>query len=97
MLRGGLLMAGAALVAWYFLDPKKGAERRENVANKARDIYDNASEELGQLSKDLSSAVSDIYDRVSDQISGLTGGSNGTGSANTQGSGAQGAASQGAA
>jgi gas vesicle protein len=93
MLRGGLLMAGAALAAWYFLDPKKGAERRENVANKARDMYDSASEELTRMGKDLSDTVTDLVDKVSDQVSSLTGsGSPSSSSSDSQPGTAQGAA-----
>jgi len=91
MLRGGLIAAGLALAAWYFLDPKKGAERRQKVTDTAREAYDSASQELNRLGKDISSMASDVADRVgsevnrvSEQFSKMTGSSNGT---NAQGAG----------
>jgi hypothetical protein len=57
-------LAGAAFAAWYFLDGKKGAERRENFMKSTKDLYDSASDELGRLGKDIASGVSDAVDRV---------------------------------
>lgn len=47
----GLLgLIGAAATAWYFLDPRKGAERRERVATKSKDLYEKGSVEAKRLS-----------------------------------------------
>lgn len=62
-------LAGAALTAWYFLDPKKGAERRENFKKSAKDMYDTAGSELSRLGKDLSTGVSDTLSKVSEVTS----------------------------
>src|SRR4051812_40733802 len=63
-------LAGAALTAWYFLDPKKGSERRDNFMKSTKDLYDTASDELSRLGKDLASGVSDVVDRVG-EMTGL--------------------------
>ena len=66
-------LAGVALTAWYFLDPKKGAERRESFAKGAKDLYDNAGEELSRFSKnageELSRLGKDIASGVNDTVS----------------------------
>ena len=66
-------LAGAALTAWYFLDPKKGPERRSNFSKSAKDLYDTASDELGRLGKDLADGVSDVAGRVG-SMTGLSNG-----------------------
>jgi hypothetical protein len=80
MMASGLIktlgLAGAALTAWYFLDPKRGSERRENFVKSSKDIFSTASDELTRLGKDLASGVSDVVDRVG-QMTGMSG--NGTG------------------
>jgi|SwirhirootsSR2_FD_contig_21_25784348_length_359_multi_4_in_0_out_0_1 gas vesicle protein len=85
MFKGGLIAAGLALAAWYFLEPKKGPDRRKKVADTARDVYDNASTELNRLGKDISEIASDVVDRVSteagrvsEQFSKMTGSTNGS-------------------
>lgn len=69
-------LAGAALTAWYFLDPKKGPERRESFKKSAKDMYDTAGTEIGRLGKDLSTGVSDTLTKVgevtSDTLSKVT-------------------------
>lgn len=65
-------LAGAALAAWYFLDPKKGAERREKVAQGARETYDNLGREVTRIGQDLASGVSDTVTRIS-EMTGLSG------------------------
>lgn len=67
-------VAGAALTAWYFLDPKKGAERRGNFAKSTKDIYDSAADEIGRLGKDLAGGVSGVVSKVS-EMTGLGGSS----------------------
>jgi hypothetical protein len=80
---GGLIktlgLAGAALTAWYFLDPKKGQGRRENFMKSSKDIFNTASDEITRLGKDIASGVTDAVDRVG-QMTGLSGdsGSSGT-------------------
>ncbi len=59
-------LAGAALTAWYFLDPKKGSERRDNFMKSAKDIYDTAGGELGRLGKDISGGLSDTLTKVTE-------------------------------
>ena len=78
-------LAGAALTAWYFLDPKKGAERRSNFTKSAKDIYGSASDELNRLGKDLSGSVKDLaggvagsVTDVAHRVGAMTGLSNGT-------------------
>jgi hypothetical protein len=71
-------LAGAALTAWYFLDPKRGAERRTSFVKSTKDIYSTASDELGRLGKDLASGVTDVVDRVG-HMTGLSGNGNGSG------------------
>ncbi len=63
-------LAGAALAAWYFLDPNKGAERRNKIARDARDLYDTTKDELTRVSKDLASGVGDTVKSVSDSVGG---------------------------
>lgn len=70
-------LAGAAFTAWYFLDPKKGAERRTNFTKSAKDIYDTASDELGRLGKDLAGGVTDVASRVG-AMTGLGGSQSGS-------------------
>ena len=80
-------LAGAALAAWYLLDPKRGAERRDRIMTGARDLYDNAGKELSRLSEDLAAGVSDVVDRVT-QATGIGGkGTVSNGSANASGHG----------
>jgi hypothetical protein len=72
---GGLIktlgVAGAALTAWYFLDPKKGAERRGNFVKSTKDLYDSASDEIGRIGKDIAGGVSDVVERVG-QMTGIS-------------------------
>lgn len=65
-------LAGAALTAWYFLDPKKGSERRDNFMKSAKDIYDTAGEELGRLGKDISGGLSDTLTKVTEMTGKVT-------------------------
>jgi gas vesicle protein len=78
-------LAGAALTAWYFLDPKKGAGRRDSFVKNAKDLYDNAGDEISRLSKtagdeisrlskDLASGVSDTVGRATEAVQGFTSG-----------------------
>ena len=65
-------LAGAALTAWYFLDPKKGSDRRDNFMKSAKDIYDTAGGELGRLGKDLSGGLTDTLSKVG-EMTGMGG------------------------
>jgi len=75
-------LAGAALTAWYFLDPKKGSERRDNLVKSAKDLYGTASDELGRLGKDLSTGLTDTMHKVS-EMTGIGASGNGSGSSST--------------
>jgi hypothetical protein len=63
-------LAGAALAAWYFLDPNKGADRRNRVARGARDLYDTTRDEITRVGKDLADGVSETMQSVSEGVSG---------------------------
>lgn len=85
-------VAGAALTAWYFLDPKKGAERRGNFVKSTKDLYDSASDELGRLGKDIAGSVSGVVSKVG-EMTGMGGGSeSGAQSGGTEKTSAQSAA-----
>lgn len=61
----GLLgLVGAAATAWYFLDPRKGADRRERFATGARQMYGNTETSLRQFGTDASKTVSTAVDRA---------------------------------
>ena len=62
-------LAGAALTAWYFLDPKKGAQRRDSFVKNAKDLYDTAGEELGRLSKTAGEEIGRISKTAGDELS----------------------------
>jgi hypothetical protein len=64
-------LAGAALTAWYFLDPKKGAQRRESFAKGAKDLYDNAGEELSRLGKNATEEFSRFSKNAGEELSRL--------------------------
>lgn len=66
-------VAGAALAAWYFLDPNKGAERRNKVARNARDLYDTTKDEVTRVGKDLADGVTETVKSVSDGVGSLLG------------------------
>jgi hypothetical protein len=76
----GLGVVGAALAAWYLLEPNKGSQRRRKIATMGRDLYDGAGQELGRLggeigrlSEDVGRGVSSIVDRVG-EMTGLSSG-----------------------
>ena len=63
----GLLgAAGAALTAWYFLDPKNGRQRRRRFAKGAKRAYSNAEREIRKISNDAAKGLSTAVDRTSD-------------------------------
>lgn len=57
-------LAGAAFAAWYFLDPKKGSERRDKATKSARDMYDNLGKELTRIGDEVATVASDVVNRV---------------------------------
>jgi hypothetical protein len=57
-------LAGAAFAAWYFLDPKKGAERRDRATRSARDVYDNLGKELTRIGDEVATVAGDVVNRV---------------------------------
>ncbi|MEP7218035.1 MAG: hypothetical protein ABI876_03920 [Bacteroidota bacterium] len=65
-------LAGAALTAWYFLDPKNGADRRDRFSKNAKDLYDSAGKELNRVGKDVSEVVTDTVDRVTKMAEDFT-------------------------
>jgi hypothetical protein len=76
----GLGVVGAALAAWYLLEPKKGTQRRQKIATMGRDVYEGAGQELGRLgseigrlSDDVSRGFTSIVDRVG-EMTGLSSG-----------------------
>lgn len=85
-------LAGAALTAWYLLDPKKGSERRSNLVKSAKDLYGTASDELGRLGKDLSSGLTDTLHKVG-EMTGMGSSSATSGSGSGSGSGSSASAS----
>jgi hypothetical protein len=77
----GLGVVGAAVAAWYLLEPGKGSQRRKKIATMGRDIYDGAGQELGRLGgeigrlgEDVGRGFSSIVDRVG-EMTGLSSGS----------------------
>lgn len=59
-------LAGVALAAWYFLDPKKGKERRDKVAEGAKKAYHDAEVNVRKLSTGIASSVTTAVDRTAD-------------------------------
>lgn len=59
-------LAALAAGAWYFLDPRKGPERRERAAQSARDTYDSVERELGRIGEDLASSVNQTVGKASE-------------------------------
>lgn len=63
---GILGVAGAALTAWYFLDPKNGKQRRKKFAKEAKSMYNNAEREVKKISNEAAKGLSTAVDRTSD-------------------------------
>lgn len=57
-------LAGAAFAAWYFLDPRKGSERRDKATKGAREVYDNLGKELTRIGDEVATVASDVVNRV---------------------------------
>lgn len=57
-------LAGAAFAAWYFLDPKKGPDRRDRASKSARDVYDNLGKELTRIGDEVATVATDVVNRV---------------------------------
>lgn len=61
----GILGAlGAAAAAWYFLDPKKGKERREKAATKSKELYEKGTVEAKRLSGEAQRGLTTAVDRT---------------------------------
>ena len=90
-------LAGAAFAAWYFLDPKKGADRRDKAAKSARDLYDNLGTELSRMGSDIATGVNDAIGKVGEMAKDMTGGSHagGSQSSSAHAGGAQSSGTQG--
>lgn len=63
---GAIGVAGAALTAWYFLDPKNGKQRRKKFAKGAKSMYDNAEREIKKIGNEAAKGLSSAVDRTSD-------------------------------
>ena len=63
---GAIGIAGAALTAWYFLDPKKGKQRRTKFAEGAKDMYNSAEREIKKIGNEAAKGISTAVDRTSD-------------------------------
>ncbi len=86
-------LAGAALTAWYFLDPKKGSDRRDNFMKSAKDLYNTAGDEFGRIGKDISGGLSETLTKVS-EMTGMGAGNGKESEASAQTPDMQNAASQ---
>lgn len=69
--RGGKVLgmigvAGAALTAWYFLDPKNGRQRRKKFAKGAKNMYSSAEREIKKIGNEAAKGLSSAVDRTSD-------------------------------
>ena len=60
----GLLGLLGAATAWYFLDPKKGAARRENFSKKAKDVYSQAETQVRRFGEEASKGFSYAVDKT---------------------------------
>lgn len=63
---GILGIAGAALTAWYFLDPKNGKQRRKKFVKGAKTAYDSAEREIRKIGNEAAKGISTAVDRTSD-------------------------------
>ena len=76
----GLGVVGAAVAAYFLLEPRNGSRRRKKIATMGRDLYDGAGQELGRLggeisrlSSDVGSGLSSVVGRVG-EMTGLSSG-----------------------
>jgi hypothetical protein len=65
---GVLSGIGAALTAWYFLDPKNGPARRKRVAKEAKKTYSKAEKEVKKFSGDAKKTLNEAYDKSSQYV-----------------------------
>jgi hypothetical protein len=76
----GLGVVGAALAAWYLLEPKKGTQRRRRIATMGRDVYEGAGQELGRLGSEIGRLGEDVgrgFSSIVDRVGEMTGMSSG--------------------
>lgn len=63
---GILGAAGAALAAWYFLDPKNGKRRRKKFVKGAKNAYGSAEREIKKISNEAAKGISSAVDKTSE-------------------------------
>jgi hypothetical protein len=61
---GFLGLVGAAAAVWYFLDPRKGRDRREKVATKSKEIYEKTSVEAKRITDEAQRGLATAVDRT---------------------------------
>lgn len=72
----GLGVVGAALTAWYLLEPGKGSQRRKKIATMGRDVYEGAGQELGRLGSEIGRLSEDVgrgFTSIVDRVGEMTG------------------------
>ncbi len=63
----GLLgLLGAAAATWYFLDPKKGKNRREKVVKSSKKLYSDAERQAKRLSEEAARGISTAVEKTGD-------------------------------
>lgn len=78
----GLGVVGAAVAAYFLLEPQRGSQRRRKIATMGRDLYSGAGQELGRLGGEItrvSSGVGRGLTSVVERVGELTGMSSGSG------------------
>jgi hypothetical protein len=72
----GLGVVGAALSAWYLLEPGKGSRRRRKLVRLSRDVYNGAGQELGRIGSEIGRIGEDVgksFTSIVDRVGEMTG------------------------